>query len=133
MSRKQAREFLFKMIFELCFINPEQTETYENFLKDEEVDQENKQFIQTIYVGVVNNMQYLQEEIAKHIKGYTLERLFKIDLSILLLAFYEIMFYKETPATVVVNEAVELAKKYSTEKSYGFINAVLASLLKSLK
>ena len=66
-----------------------------------------------------------------NIKGYTLDRLFKVDLAILIMATYELKFYKQNSVKIVANEAVELAKKYSTEKSYSFINAVVASIAKN--
>ena len=74
----------------------------------------------------------LLEDISKYIKGYTIDRLFKIDLAILLIAFYELK-YQDTATKIVVNEAVELAKKYSTQKSYSFINGVLGSFIKDNK
>ena len=61
--------------------------------------------------------------------GYELERIYKVDLAILVLAVFEIK-YSETPRNIVINEAVELAKKYSTDKSYSFINGVLAKVIK---
>ena len=68
--------------------------------------------------------------ISKHLKGYTLNRIYKVDLSILKIAVYEIMFSNlQTPNSVVINEAVELAKKYSTDKSYSFVNGILASIV----
>ena len=63
-------------------------------------------------------------------KGYTINRLFKIDLAIITLAVIELKFIKENPKEVVINEAIELAKKYSTEKSPRFINGVLADIVK---
>ena len=133
MSRKAARELVFTMVFELCFHKPEDSTTYEEFLKENQLSEENKAFVQEIYTGVVNHFDELTEQISKHIKGYTLDRLFKVDLAILLLSFYEILYYSSTPQTVVANEAVELAKKFSTDKSYGFINAVIASFINSLQ
>ena len=63
-------------------------------------------------------------------KGYTIDRLYKVDLAIIILAVIEVKYVKETPKEVVINEAVELAKKFSTEKSPKFINGVLADILK---
>ena len=62
--------------------------------------------------------------------GYELERIYKVDLAILVLAVYELKFSNSTPNSVVINEAVELSKKYSTDKSYSFINGVLAKVVK---
>ena len=72
----------------------------------------------------------INDIISTHLKGYTIERLYKIDLAIIMLAVVELKFIKETPKEVVINQAVELAKKYSTEKSPRFINGVLADIVK---
>lgn len=133
MSRKNARDTLFRLVFELCFVKPEDTSSYENFLLDNKFSDDNLGFIKTNFEGIVNNFSQLTQMLQKHIKGYTLDRLYKVDYAILLTAFYELGFYKQTPSEVVVNEAVNLAKKYSTDKSFSFINAVLADYLKTLQ
>ena len=69
------------------------------------------------------------KDILEFVKGYDIDRIYKVDLAILVLAVFEIEFEKSTPQNVVINEAVELAKKYSTDKSYSFINGVLAKVI----
>ena len=128
MSRKLARDWLFKLTFELCFQDQSDV-LYDEFLNDENVDEDNKKFVKDIYSGIVEQKSELQNEISKYLKGFTIERVFKVDLAILILAFYEIK-NKTSDAKLVVNEAVELAKKYSTPKSYSFINGVIASYIK---
>lgn len=128
MSRKLARDWLFKLTFELCFQDQSDV-LYDEFLNDENVDEDNKKFVKDIYSGIVEQKSELQTEISKYLKGFTIERVFKVDLAILILAFYEIK-NKTSDAKLVVNEAVELAKKYSTPKSYSFINGVIASYIK---
>lgn len=128
MSRKLARDWLFKLTFELCFQDQSDV-LYGEFLNDENVDEDNKKFVKDIYSGIVEQKSELQTEISKYLKGFTIERVFKVDLAILILAFYEIK-NKTSDAKLVVNEAVELAKKYSTPKSYSFINGVIASYIK---
>ena len=68
--------------------------------------------------------------MASKLKGYTPDRLYKVDLAILVLAIIELKYVKENPKEVIINEAVELAKKYSTEKSPKFINGILADIVK---
>ena len=128
MSRKVARNELFKLVFEVCF--QEKSEVlFDEFLDNETLTEENKDFVKEIYVGIMESKEELLQDISKYIKGYTIDRLFKVDLAILLIAFYELK-YQNTDTKIVVNEAVELAKKYSTQKSYSFINGVLASFIK---
>ena len=80
----------------------------------------------------MKNKTELLNIVAKYISGYTIDNIFKIDLAILVLAVSELLYYKDTPVKVVVNEAVELAKKYSTEKSASFVNGILAVIIKEL-
>ena len=84
----------------------------------------------TIYSKFAENYDEINKIISTNLKGYTVERLFKIDLAIITLAVIELKYIKENPKEVIINEAVELAKKYSTEKSPRFINGVLADIVK---
>ncbi len=128
MSRKKAREVLFRMVFELCFQTPDGVD--EEFFAIDGLDEENKKFVLSMYDGIKTGFDSIVKVIEKHLKDYTLDRVFKIDLAILVMAVYEMQNCKDTPVSVVINEAVELAKRYSTEKSYSFINGVLASIVK---
>lgn len=130
MSRKVARDWLFKLTFELCFQDQSDI-LFDEFLADENLNDENKQFVRDIYSGVVEEKDEILGNISKYLKGFTIERVFKVDLAILILAFYEIK-HGTSDAKIVVNEAVELAKKYSTPKSYSFINGVIASYIKDM-
>jgi len=134
MSRKSARELLFKMVFETLFIEPSQTDTYDKFIQDETIEEDNRKFISENYSSIVKNNEELTSLIEKSLtEAFPLDRIFKIDLAILLVATNELVNYKETPVKVVVNEAVELSKKYSTDKSYSFINGVLAKIIKNIE
>ena len=82
-------------------------------------------------INVTNeNYESILDVIKENTEGYDLERVYKVDLAILVLAVFELIYDKSTPQNVVINEAVELSKKYSTEKSYSFINGVLAKVVK---
>ena len=123
MKRTSARELAFKTIYSK-FFNAEETDELEN------VDGEGLEFTTKILKSFAKNYDQIQEIISSHLKGYTIERLYKIDLAIITLAVIELNFIKENPKEVIINEAVELAKKYSTEKSPRFINGVLADIVK---
>lgn len=128
MSRKIARETCFKLIFEFEFLKERNNLTLEEFLNQEDLQEDDKSFINSIYDGVLQNKEEINKIIEKHLKSYSLSRIFKADLAILTLAVYELKYDKSLPSAVIINEAVELAKKFSTEKSYSFINGVLASI-----
>ena len=123
MKRTTARELAFKTIYSK-FFNAEENDELEN------ADSEGLEFTSKILDAFAKNYAEINETISSHLKGYTIERLFKIDLAIITLAVIELKFIKENPKEVVINEAIELAKKYSTEKSPRFVNGVLADIIK---
>lgn len=122
MKRTDARELAFKTIYSK-FFNPSEEEVFDN------ADQKSLDFTAQILKAFAEHYEEVNGLISSHLKGYTIDRLFKIDLAILTLAVLEIK-YIGTPKEVAVNEAVELSKKFSTEKSPKFINGVLADILK---
>ncbi|MBE5735302.1 MAG: transcription antitermination factor NusB [Clostridiales bacterium] len=144
MGRKVARDILFKLVFENMFVEAEDTVTYDEFVNGETLDldtgkvtisdisDENVEYLKTNYTTLLKNKTDILNVVAKYITGYTIDSMFKVDLAILVLAVSEMVYYKNTPVKVVVNEAVELAKKYSTEKSASFVNGILAVIIKEL-
>ena len=141
MSRTLAREDAFKMIFEMR-ITGSQPETVLAYLcetasSDNEmwaqrsVTRENLEYIQTVVNGVEENMESINDAISSKLKKWSIDRISKVDLSILQLAVFEILYIEDIPSKVSVNEAVNLAKKYGENNSSGFINGVLGSVLKS--
>jgi len=125
-SRKQARDMAFKLVYQFTVkgdvsdVTPieEDSKTVQNA------------FCQTLYGAVVDNLSAIDDRIKSLIKDFDFERLFKIDLAILRLGVGELLFIKgdKTPSAVVIGAMVDLAKKYSTEKSMAFINGVLAGV-----
>ncbi|MBO5954551.1 MAG: transcription antitermination factor NusB [Clostridia bacterium] len=123
MKRTGERELAFKTIYSK-FFNMDDCEE----LETQEI--ESIEFTSKILKLFAEHRDEINEIISSHLKGYTIERLYKIDLAIITLAVIELKFMSENPKEVVINEAVELAKKYSTEKSPRFINGVLADIVK---
>ena len=127
MTRKEQREQAFCLVFQDLFNNEEALETYEeNIAKIGDYSKE-------LFGGVISNKDNLDEIINKYSKGWKSRRLPKVNLAILRLAVYEIMFVDEVPDGVAVNEAVELAKTYSGEGDYSFINGILGAVIKGEK
>ena len=134
MSRKIAREVAFKVIFETSFQGDEKisklmNELLENAEEKYEVNAEDDKYIQEITEGVKEKEAELDEQIKSHLKGWTMERLNKVDVAILRLAIYEILYRDDIPYKVSVNEAIELAKVFSEDASPSFINGVLAEII----
>ena len=126
--RKLARETAFKIIYESLFQNG--TYSCDEIIEEDGItDEEDVNYIKTL-VGVYGeNCEYINQKINESLKGYTPDRVYNIDRAIMGVAISEILFYKKTPYKVVINEAVEMAKKYSTEKSYSFVNGILKVII----
>ena len=143
MSRKISRELAFKIIFASNFqdeeINLEEMiaellkeknfDSYSENIKLEDVKTEDIEYIKDIVFGVRSKVTFLDEQIEKHLKGWTMDRICKTDLAILRLAIYEILYRSDIPDKVSVNEAVELAKAFSEKFSSSFINGLLAEII----
>lgn len=138
MTRRNARELVMQMIFEGNFHDEAERERiiYEKIREmDAEEKKQNKamiQFIESLYFGIFEHLQEIDELIKRSATNWSFARIAKVDLSILRLAIYEIKF-TDVPQKVAVNEAVEIAKVYSTEKSPRFINGVLGSVIKEIE
>lgn len=129
MGRINTREKLFQLVFEQCF-QDESTLLYDEVMSDANIDDENKEWLSNMYSEIVEKKTILLDELSKYIKVYSVDNMFKVDLAILMMALYEIKYYKLTPVKIVANESVELAKKYSTVRSAKFVNGVIASIIK---
>ena len=131
MNRTAIREKAFKLIYSLEIQKynslQEQIDLY--FESEDIVDLEAREYIQDAVLGIEDNKKEIVELIEKNLKAeWKIERISKIDLAILKLAIYEIK-YKDIPFKVVINEAVELAKKYGEDASKNFVNGILASIV----
>lgn len=125
--RKTARENAFKLIFEKL-INEDSDELGYAALT-EGFDENDKNFLDTLLCGVETEKEFLKSVVSRFLRGFNLDRIYKIDLAILYVSCYEILFLTDVPDKVSVNEAVELAKTYSTDKSPAFVNGVLAGVI----
>lgn len=134
MNRRKSREVLMKLMFEKS-INKEPIEVLVQNYKEvnhEETDELDMKFINDEAEGVLEKIETIDLKLEENMKKWKLDRISKVDLTIMRIAAYEIMFASDIPANVSINEAVELSKLYSTDNSPAFINGVLDSLNKSL-
>lgn len=131
MTRKQAREETFILIFE--------KELNDNSLEEilslaEEVrDIKADDYVKSVFFGVFENLEAIDNTISQNAVGWAINRITKTALAILRLAVYEIKFYSEIPVSVSINEAVELAKKYATKEDASFINGILSTVVKQIE
>lgn len=129
MSRRELREQIFKLVFRVEFNSMDEMPEQEKFfLEDEELEIREKDaaYISKKSNAILEKLAEIDELINKKAKGWKTERMSKVDLTILRVAVYEILFDEDVPTNVAINEAVELAKKFGQEESSGFINGVLA-------
>ena len=131
MKRREAREQAFALLFAKS-INREKIRDIvraANEVGERPIDD----FAETAATGVEANESALDEKISSFTRGWAIGRLSKVSLSILRLAAYEILYEKDIPVGVSINEAVELAKKYGTAEDAPFVNGVLGSLARELE
>ena len=132
MTRREAREYAFKLIFEIPFYAEDRCEERLNFffenLSDEPTD-DDERYIKDVVTACFDHIEEIDSAISENLKNWKIERLSKVDLSILRLAAAEIKFIDSIPDKDSVNEAVNVAKKYGDDNSPSFINGVLANLV----
>lgn len=129
MSRRTAREQVFKLIYERCESGEENDFSLELALNGS--SDEDAVYIAKVYRGVNENYDFIKNSVIRFSNGFDFERIYKVDCALIMLAAYEIFFLEDIPVKVSVNEALELAKIYSTAKSVSFINGILASLIEN--
>ena len=131
MNRSAAREETFKLLYSMEIQKENLNEQMEVYLENAEISDENTMnYMRDIVEGIDKNISRIEEKISENLKkDWKIERISKINLVLLKLAIYEIL-YTETPFKVVINEAVELAKKYGDDTSPNFVNGILASIVK---
>lgn len=129
MNRRTLREQIFKLLFRIEFNSAEEMKQQCDFFfedSDNPTNEEDMKYIQDKYDQVISHLAQIDALINEKAKGWTTERMGKVDLTVIRLAVYEILFDDDVPAGVAINEAVELAKKFGQDESYGFVNGVLA-------
>lgn len=135
MNRSAMREEAFKMIYSMQIQKVEnKEEQIELYIESNNINnKEAQEYIKDVALGIEKYQENIDNQIKQNLKeNWKIERISKIDLSILRLAIYEIE-YKEIPYKVAINEAVELAKKYGEDTSKNFVNGILASIIKEEK
>lgn len=128
MNRRQLREQIFKLLFRVEFNAPEDMpEQKELFLvENDEFDESDQDIIDSKYTRIMEKLTQIDTLINEKAKGWSTQRMGKVELTIIRLAVYEMLFDEEIPTSVAINEAVELAKKFGQDESSAFVNGVLA-------
>lgn len=132
LTRRQIREEIFKMVYQMDFCEPEEAADREKiyFEQREDISDADRNDINDKLSLIKEHCAELDEEISKFAKGWKINRMSKVDLALLRVAVYEIKMDENVPSGVAINEAVELAKIYGGDDSPRFINGVLAAIAK---
>ena len=132
MSRTELREHIFRMLFRIEFNNEEEMKEQEAFFFEEleEATGKDQEYILNKYRAIVEKKEEIDTLLNEVTEGWKTSRMNRVDLTILRLATYEVKWDADIPTGVAINEAVELAKKYSSDDGPSFVNGVLAKVVK---
>ncbi len=135
MNRSETRKVAFELIYslEIQKISRDEYEEQINlFLENNDIEENKvKEYVQDVIYGIEDHKEEILDQINKELsEKWEISRLSKINVAILKLAIYEIL-YKKIPYKVVINEAVELAKSYGDDSASSFVNGILASVVKN--
>ena len=131
MTRREIREQVFKMLFRVEFYNQEEMSEQIALCEDDACDwkEKDKTYIFKKVEKISEKLEEIDAKINEVSEGWKTGRMGKVDLTLIRLAVYEMLYEEDVPAKVAINEAVELAKQYGTDNSPSFVNGVLAKLV----
>lgn len=132
MGRKQAREGTMKLLYQMEVNEDYSEEALAIYLENFSFDELEKKYIIDALTQIKENQETIDKQIEANLEGWNLTRLAKVDLSVLRIAIYEILYREDIPVEVSINEAIETVKKYSTEDSFKFINGVLGGFVRTI-
>ena len=132
MTRREAREAAFGLLFETEFRSDESSEViYKTSTENREIHED--PYIREIYFGTLDKQSEIDEAIEAHAKGWSINRMSRVSRTVLRLAVYEMLYMRDrVPLRVSINEAIELSKKFDNDKAKGFINGILNAVKNDL-
>ena len=129
MSRRKSREVVMKLLYQLQFNEDDIELQIQSMIEENEVTGKEETYVKDIVNGVMQNVEDIDTKIENNLTGWKMSRVSKVNLAIIRLSIYEILYRDDIPNTVSINEAVELTKKFSGEDSKVFVNGLLAKLV----
>ncbi len=128
MSRKSAREASVCLLYAFTITGELDFDILQQTMEPTALDKEDMAYLENVTQGVVAHLSELDQKITEKARGWRIQRLGKVDLSILRLALYEMSHQQDVPVSVAINEAIELAKRYGDVKSGQFVNGILGAV-----
>jgi N utilization substance protein B len=129
-TRRKSRELALQILYQIDMSNVEATAAFDLFCQHFEGSKKSRPYALHLVRGVVERADEINALIARHAKNWRPERMSIIDRNILRVALFEMCFQDEVPACVVINEAIEVAKRFGTEESASFVNGILDAVSK---
>lgn len=135
MNRVKSREYLLQLAYQMEITSETALETFNSFMENEDISKDDLDlaYIKSGLLGIEENKEKLDSLIESQLVKWKLNRISKVNLSILRISTYEMLFAEYVPGKVSINEAIELCKKYSDNKSVSFINGVLDKVYKNMQ
>ncbi|MGD9678023.1 MAG: transcription antitermination factor NusB [Vulcanibacillus sp.] len=130
MKRRELREIVLQSLFQIDFSDAEVEDVFAYLQEEKELDNKDLAFIGGKVNGTLAHLEEVDKQISKYLKDWTFERIPNVDRAILRMSVYEMLFERETSYKIVLNEAIEMAKEFSTVESGKFVNGVLGSFVK---
>ncbi len=132
-GRRRGREHALQMLFQWDLSKESFKKVCSSFWTlNEDVDVQTKAFADHLTAGTVRHINQIDVLLARHAEHWRIPRMAVVDRNVARIATFELMFESETPPIVVINEALEIARKFSTSDSVQFLNGILDSILKEL-
>jgi N utilization substance protein B len=131
MSRRLARESALQCLFEINVGQVAESDAVQHIMSENNLE-EDRYYFERLVQGTCSHRSQIDEVISKYSVGWKLDRMPNVDLNVLRLSVYELLYERDTPPKVAVNEAIELAKAFSTEESGKFVNGILGKILMDL-
>jgi transcription antitermination factor NusB len=133
MRRRRAREYALQILFQIDFKSQEVSRNdFEDFWLDKNESEDVRKFTEELVRGTVERLDEIDSRLKKVAENWVLKRMAAVDRNILRFAAFEILYRKDIPPAVTINEAVEIAKKFSSSEAAPFINGILDKLAKEM-
>ena len=133
MSRKLTREIVMNTLYQMEMHSSFNVGEFDSYLADNVLDEKELIFAKKVVNAFAENKETVDDGFKGYLKGWTLDRISKVDLSIIRVAVTEILYIEELTPAISINEAVNLAKKYSDEESAAFVNGILGEVARHLE
>ncbi len=128
--RRQSREWALQFLFQRDFNRDDLPETLESFWQDKKPSPRARSFTEEIVYGVEEHLRQLDGFISKYAKGWDVKRMGGVERNVMRIALYELFYRSDIPPVVSIDEAVEIAKRYSSNESGKFVNGILDHALR---